>query len=471
MDANEMDKKQMDISMSKDSHESDGRPRRKTLKGNIASGHDHDVVEMSGYLQKRRGGFGRHMPNAWQIRYFTLKDGIMYYYEDNGPDSRPRGKIDLKSENCDFMNGLVFEGAPTPYTMQIIPGGWDEKWKLCATTKEDMELWVAAIMRHITDETKRKPAAINLKSYVSDDDEDDDAEAEEDQGPHLKLHGVPVSGGNSIMSSSTSEAPGQGSGAGASHDRFTPPATPQAPPNTPAGSVSSTPQHPSNGNQSTTAGAIAAAVTGVATSATAAVSAAAEVATTAATGTSGAATAGTAAGGAGVGSASGKPKSKRRLKLQSDASGESDEMEYITALVIVNLCLLFAYTASHLLLTLLYFLILNIVVARTLQLRSSRLTQQHQSLTVAHTAALKTMQESHHQAIQALIQKSMEASAAQANGNGGTAPIELMTLDALITGKNEEEAAEAKPCGPPPPGTTVPQIINGMPPDVPNHSW
>jgi hypothetical protein len=462
--SNENDKKLMDISMSKDSHDSEGRTRRKTLKGGIPSGHDHDV-EMSGYLQKRRGGFGRHMPNAWQIRYFTLKDGIMYYYEDSGVDSRPRGKIDLKSENCDFMNGLVFEGAPTPFTMQIIPGGWDEKWKLCATTKEEMELWVAAIMKHITDETKRKPTSIPLKSYVSDeDDEQDDDEAEEDHGPHLKLHGVPVSGGNSILHST----PGQGSSSSATQERFTPPTTPQVPNNTSgSSSVSSIPQHPTAGNHATTVGSVVnATVAGVAATATAAVTAATGAGAT--TGTGGGAVAGAAV----PGNPAGKSKTKRRLKLQSDASVESDEMEYISVLVIVNLCLLFGYTASHVTLALLYFLILNIILARTLQLRSARLQQQHQNLITTHAAAMKTMQESHHQAIQTLIQKSMESSSSSTQSNGG-APMEgLLTLDALITGQEEGEISSGmKTNGPPPPGTTVQQIINGVPPDVPNHSW
>lgn len=37
--------------------------------------------EISGLLYKKRGGFGKMMPNAWQYRFFTLtKEGILSYY-------------------------------------------------------------------------------------------------------------------------------------------------------------------------------------------------------------------------------------------------------------------------------------------------------------------------------------------------------------------------------------------------------
>jgi hypothetical protein len=256
---------------------------------------DHD--EMSGYLYKRRGGFGRHMPNAWQLRYFTLRDGIMYYFEDSGGVAKPRGKIDLKSENCTFFNGVTVENAPSLYTMQIVPGGWEEKWKLCAQSKEDMELWVAAIMRHITDERKRQPAPLNLKEYGSSDDEDD-KDADQDESAFI----------SSVR--------------------------PQ-----------SVPPPPASMQQINV---INAAV-----------------------------------------SSNHKAKNKRKLKLQTDTSGESDEMEFVMVLVIVNCCVFFAYTSSQFC-GIIYVAIANLVVARTLQLRSARLQQEivvQQSLVKAAAAA------------------------------------------------------------------------------------
>ena len=61
------------------------------IKGALAK--DADV---SGYLFKRRGGFGKHMPNCWQQRFFTMKDGVLCYY-DCDEDIKPRGKLDLRS--------------------------------------------------------------------------------------------------------------------------------------------------------------------------------------------------------------------------------------------------------------------------------------------------------------------------------------------------------------------------------------
>lgn len=253
---------------------------------------DHD--EMSGYLYKRRGGFGRHMPNAWQLRYFTLRDGIMYYFEDSGGVAKPRGKIDLKTENCNFFNGVTVENAPSLYTMQIVPGGWEEKWKLCAQSKEDMELWVSAIMRHITDERKRQPAPLNLKEYGSSDDEDEkDVEHEESV--------------------------------------FIPNVRPQSVPPPPS-SMQETVNTTSSGQ---------------------------------------------------------KAKAKRKLKLQTDTGGESDEMEFVIVMIIVNCCVFFAYTSAQIY-AVIYFAVANLVIARTLQLRSLRLQQQlidHQTLVKAAVAS------------------------------------------------------------------------------------
>jgi hypothetical protein len=128
-------------------------------------------VEISGNLYKRRGGFGKHMPNAWQLRRFSMKDGIMVYFD--GDDKQPRGKIDLKSENCIMQHGIFLEGAPTAYTLQLSPGGWDEKWKLCADSNEDLTAWVTLIEKHISENVKRPDPLNNLKEYVCSDDEDD----------------------------------------------------------------------------------------------------------------------------------------------------------------------------------------------------------------------------------------------------------------------------------------------------------
>ena len=360
-----------------------------------------EVDEMSGYLHKRRGGFGRHMPNAWQIRYFTLRDGMMYYYEDSGADAKPRGKVDLRSENCDFMNGVAFEGAPTPFTMQILPGGWDEKWKLCAANKEDMELWVAAIMKHITDERKRVPAPLNLKSYASSDDEEDDTEAVDDDGPHLKIRGIAVSGGNSVVPKTTPDLlpanelpnstrlPNENNSIGASTTTSSNLANP-----IPVGLPSTSPQ-----------------VAPVQTS----------------------------KGG----------KGKRKLKL--DTTAESDELEYVLALVILNMCFVFGYLSTSLPLKLFYMLFANIVVARTLTLRTARLTQQIAATTKAVAAATA--------AATAAAQESIASAVALAQASSSEQlPHPPPLADGSVTPR-ERIGSVYEESGPPVPGTP-PYIVS-----------
>lgn len=447
------EKKILENSFSKDSQDEQSQlqsqsrkiEKRKTIKTLQTGEGNINEIEMCGYLQKRRGGFGRHMPNAWQQRYFTLKDGIMYYYEDSGSDSRPRGKIDLKTENCDFMNGLVFEGAPTPYTMQIIPGGWEEKWKLCATTKEEMENWVAAIMKHITDETKRKPQQINIRSYVSDeDDEVDDDEAEEDDGPHLKLHGVPVSGGASIITpTSNSQNPTTSS------INSTPTSTSNSNSNSSSNTNTNTTTNQTTnlnnnssqqtiGSQNVNLGSSTNNTNSNTTTTTSSLSTATTNSTISKVSTTTTSTSSNNSSG----------KGKRKLKLQTDASAENDDMEFITVVIIVNLCLLFAYTTPHLIMSIFYLIVLNVVIARTLQLRALRLVHQHHSLTTTHNTAMKALQETHHQAIQALKESLRESNLKNTDN------VNLTNISNIVSEieSKEAEIVSSKPSGPPPPG-------------------
>ena len=138
--------------------------------------------EMSGYLHKRRGGFGKHMPNAWQPRYFIVRDGWMYYFEEKKLNARPRGKIDLQSELVTLVVNLHFEQSPSPHTLLINPGGYEEKWKLCAANSDDMEQWCNCINSYINNEHKRKPAKLLLPVYHSDNDDDEDCSETSDEG-------------------------------------------------------------------------------------------------------------------------------------------------------------------------------------------------------------------------------------------------------------------------------------------------
>ena len=78
-----------------------------------------DNLEFSGFLQKRRGGFGKYAiaGAAWQERFVTVtKQGLLTYYEDDpyefhGEDQKekPRGRIDLRSVNYEFLKDLRSE--------------------------------------------------------------------------------------------------------------------------------------------------------------------------------------------------------------------------------------------------------------------------------------------------------------------------------------------------------------------------
>ena len=108
---------------------------------------EKEEKDVSGFLFKRRGGFGKMMPHAWQQRYFVISKGFLCYYDINESDveglktiteTKPRGKINLQNVLCDLNNDHAVEyGSPTPYLFQIIPS-YEEKWKLCAANKDGM---------------------------------------------------------------------------------------------------------------------------------------------------------------------------------------------------------------------------------------------------------------------------------------------------------------------------------------------
>lgn len=122
-----------------------------------------DFVEVSGLLYKRRGGFGKMMPHAWQQRYFFCsKDGFLYYFDTEGPEAlrslndsiakdvdacKSRGKIDLKSSHCEFSceSSIDSSGAPTQFIILIVPSNGEEKWKLCASNSDDFNKWTKSI--------------------------------------------------------------------------------------------------------------------------------------------------------------------------------------------------------------------------------------------------------------------------------------------------------------------------------------
>jgi hypothetical protein len=127
--------------------------------------------EISGLLRKRRGGFGKMMLNAWQQRFFVLgKDGILCYFDLEIPDmeTKARGKLDLTAVPYELITDHHVEGAPTAFTIQICPRN-DERWNLCAETKEDHYRWCKALERYLYCSANRIIQVPPI-SYSSDDD-------------------------------------------------------------------------------------------------------------------------------------------------------------------------------------------------------------------------------------------------------------------------------------------------------------
>lgn len=124
--------------------------------------------EIAGLLYKRRGGFGKIMPNAWQYRFFVItKDGVLLYFdtaEEGHSESKARGRVDLRAISYE-MSMEPIEGAPTPYFIQIaIPN--EEKWKLCAETKEDQGRWFSVLEKYA-----KLPKILPVAPVVTSDDE------------------------------------------------------------------------------------------------------------------------------------------------------------------------------------------------------------------------------------------------------------------------------------------------------------
>lgn len=89
---------------------------RKSL--NLSAPEIRDNLEFCGFLQKRRGGFGKYALAglAWQERFVTIsKQGMLTYYEGDPYEchddhkEKPRGRIDLRSVNYEFLKDIRSE--------------------------------------------------------------------------------------------------------------------------------------------------------------------------------------------------------------------------------------------------------------------------------------------------------------------------------------------------------------------------
>lgn len=325
-------------------------------------GHDVDV---SGHLFKRRGGFGKHMPNNWQQRYFTLKDGVMCYYDVDDEEHKVRGKLDMKSVVCDFHLGANPENAPTLFTMQISPQSPEvEKWKLCAETKDELQKWSTWIEKYAENTSKRRS-----NSNASEPD------GTETYNDSILLKSV----AQEILSSPDA-------GKSASMTNITSPLK-----------ASSTPKISSTSNR----------VKGNAAS------------TTVVSNSLG-------SGDSNFNSVMAQPgqrvKPKKSLKLKTAAF--SDELETLMVIIILNACAFIIIRSSYLVVAIFYVLVLNFVVVKTLFLRSGRvkaaLAQQAQ---IAKDAAIDAPQTLSRTSSTAAVQKALFPDAlstvSESSGAGG----------------------------------------------------
>ena len=143
-------------------------------------------LEHAGFLHKRRGGFGKFAVDSWKHRYFTItKTSLLTYYESEETlhqqpvsDMKPRGRIDLRAVNFDFLKDIRSEGAPTAFVMQICPPN-EEKWALCAPSREEYNIWCSIFERLHRDKVNNQspPSSSNvynsqgaILSYTSEED-------------------------------------------------------------------------------------------------------------------------------------------------------------------------------------------------------------------------------------------------------------------------------------------------------------
>ena len=136
-------------------------------------------VQICGKLLKKRGGFGKFTMSAWQNRYFVIcNNGVLTYFNDSADYAEaksmknPRGRIDLKATDYEFIKDRSIEGAPTTFCMIIQPLNGDEGWKLCAMTKEEMAQWCLIFEKYMHEKSLEPHDVAGDIMYASDDEEE-----------------------------------------------------------------------------------------------------------------------------------------------------------------------------------------------------------------------------------------------------------------------------------------------------------
>lgn len=363
-------------------------------------------ILISGFLYKRRGGFGKMMANAWQHRYFIITDSGILCYFDSKPsdneshsnstnnnsnstnnnnsvsntnnnsgnhmlsinliDNKPRGKIDLKAVQYELVTDLHIEGAPTSYALQITPLG-DERWKLCADTKEEHSLWCNIIEKFVHHNDVPINKTDDPISYTSDDD-----------GKHKKS--VLTARGQAVTSGTTT--------------------------------VTSNRMRSNTNSNSNTNNNIPVV----------------------------------------------RPiKPKQGLKLKKTSSGQ-DTTEWLMVIIILNISIYGIVTYTNLLIKVLFVIVINIVVAHTLTLRSYRITK-------ANATIDKIKEESLEQFSNALITNTNTTTNGTINSDKGT------IINRVSVGKEVNADAPFDSNDKPSPGFTFKEVEVTDQKLAPAHTW
>ena len=390
------------------------------------------------------------MPNAWQYRLFIVsRDGVMTYYDTEvteGKDvfeNKMRGRIDLRGVRYELQQEAM-EGMPTNYPIIISPFG-DEKWKLCAETKEDQGRWWRIFERYLTDKAPglaAAPPGLGGQSGESRQSQSITYHSEEEESSTPFPSSLASSSRDADRSQdrSRSRSPtlrgmAVGSGMGLRHRSSRSPTASRA-----TGGSGGTHREASSTTTATQSGGSAAPRGG------------------------GGSNSSNNAPGLRPGqlNKAGKGKSKR-LKTSAPTSMFSQEYaETLLVLLIANLCLYGALSAGSMMETALYVCVLNGVVAHTLSLRHFRLKQQE----------TKTMQLA--DAAQELADLRVAAAATAATTATAIAAASTVAVSAAASSGNSKGAA-ADPVAPigrqrPVPGATFEQST--LEPKLsPDHTW
>ena len=344
--------------------------------------------EIAGYLYKRRGGLGKWSLNNWQSRLVTIsREGMLCYFENENPEtmlteSKARGKLDLKNVPYEFATDVPAEGSPTPFVMQISPYNDSEKWKLCASSKEEQNKWTVVFNRYANDHAARAKVSATTGANYTSDGEDDTSRA-----PRRNTLGKSVSMG-AVLGSGTDAI---------SALRSPHPATPSASTSTATGATS-TPTTANTGIATTTNRPFVATDTSKAqqpasiaptTTAPTATHTAAVSSSSAATTTSSAVknaavnTRGSSVAVHAPATTAPKPKhSKKRLKTGSTKGFiNPDVTETVSAMIILNICIYLAVpniVVPGSLRSVVWLLFANAIVLHTLNLRAKRVDDMEQ---------------------------------------------------------------------------------------------